>query len=87
MACIYQNMVRLNKACREKFRTGFHTKFVCSEISSISDVSTTDLVSFNDVGRCLLATGANTQERLDAHAALLGPGGHEAFLLNMEVQK
>ena len=45
----------------------------------------TDLVSFNEG---LFATGGYAGTgRFDANAALFGLGGHEHFLLNMEVQE
>ena len=49
----------------------------------MSDVSTTDLVSFRGLGNGeTVSTG-----RLDARTALSGPGGPENITLNLEVQE
>ena len=54
----------------------------------MSDVPTTDLVSFNEGGIVSLGTGGNpSTERLDANAALLGPVGGERTLMYVEVQE
>ena len=51
--------------------------------SSMSDGSVTDLVSFLDSGRSILAAGSNAcTGRLDAQTAPFGAGGFQHFLLN-----
>ena len=74
------------RACWVKSRAGYHSKATYRKPIGVRRL-TTERVSFNDCGRSILAVGSNAGSgRLDAHAALCGPGGRENMISNMEVQ-
>ena len=54
------------------------------ETVAMADVSTADVATFNDCERSVLGSDGNAGSwKLETHAALSDPGGHEHVLLNM----
>ena len=54
----------------------------------MSDVSTTDVVSFQTSDRSILSNDENAGwERPDANTSIFGAGGHEHVLLKVEVNE
>ena len=74
-------MIRFNRRLREETSGR-------QRIQRYHTFSTTDLVSFSEGGRSVFGTGENAStERPDTGTAMLGPGGVENVILNLELQE